>query len=46
MNNRVDNLNNSTTNTHQRALDLLQFVTNLTLDINGNKLRRPSSYLT
>ncbi|XP_047186725.1 laminin subunit alpha-5 isoform X2 [Scophthalmus maximus] len=34
MSDRVDGLQNSTTDTHQRAQDLLMFIQNLTMDIN------------
>lgn len=33
---RVVDLDNSTTNTHQRAQDLLSFISNMTLDITGH----------
>lgn len=36
MTDRVSELHNSTTDTHQRAQDLLAFISNMTLDINGN----------
>lgn len=36
MTDRESELHNSTTNTHQRAKDLLAFINNVTLDINGN----------
>lgn len=36
MTDRVSKLHNSTTDTHQRAEDLLTFINNITLDINGN----------
>lgn len=35
MTDRVSKLHNSTTDTHQRAQDLLVFISNMTLDING-----------
>lgn len=38
MTDRVSELHNSTTNTHQRAQDLLAFINNMTLDINSNSL--------
>lgn len=36
MTDRASKLHNSTTDTHLRAQDLLAFINNMTLDINGN----------
>ena len=45
---RVSDLRDSTNNTHQRAEDLLSFINNITMDINGRttKKKRSSKPLT
>lgn len=37
MTDRVGEVDNSTSDTHQRAEDLLKFINNITMDINGER---------
>lgn len=48
MTDRVGDLRDSTNNTHQRAEDLLSFINNITMDLNGRttKKKRSSKPLT
>lgn len=41
---RAGELHNSTTNTHQRAHDLLAFINNVTMDINGRTSKLKYSF--
>lgn len=42
MSDRVGDLQNSTTNAHQRAQDLLSFINNITVNLNGRTEDRQS----
>lgn len=43
MTDRVGDLRDSTNNTHQRAEDLLSFINNITMDLNGRTTKKKRS---
>lgn len=43
MTDRVGDLRDSTNNTHQRAEDLLSFINNITMDLNGRTTKKKHS---